>query len=569
MGDPSLRPVHILGFNSTHDASAALVRDGEIVCAIEEERLTRQKHHYGFPEKAVAACLSSAGIGMADLDHVAFYWNAREGRLPFLFHVLRRFPKSLAYFDHQPGIYRRFRGLPKLLREMGFRGRFHFLSHHRNHIASSFFPSGFSEAAAISVDGTGEWATTVLAHVHPGGRTEVLQRSCYPHSIGKLWEALTQHLGFKPNSGEGKVMGLAPYGRPRYVEDFRELLTLRPDGRIRLDLRYFDFHYGRKRKYSDRFLARFGPPREPESRIEERHEDLAYALQAVTEEMMLGLARFLHGRTGLTRLVLSGGVALNSVANGRLVRETPFRDVFVQPGASDAGAALGAALRVWHEVLGHGEEGRHRMDHCYLGPEFAEADAEAAIRASGLAFRRSADAPAEAAERLARGEIVGWCRGRMEYGPRSLGNRSILADPRPADVKDRLNARVKHREGFRPFAPSVPLEDAQTYFETGGIESPYMLLVFPVREAKRALLPGITHVDGTARLQTVRREQNPAYYDLLKRFGERTGVPVLLNTSFNVRGEPIVMTPSDALACYLGTELDALFLGDLVVAKRS
>jgi carbamoyltransferase len=561
--------MHILGFNSTHDASAALVRDGQIVCAAEEERFSRRKHHYGFPEQAVAACLAAGGISFEDVDHVSFYWNPRQGLLPFGFHVLRHLPRSLAYFGHQPGIWGRFVKLPGLFEEKyGYRGPFHFLDHHGNHISSAFWPSPFEEAAAISVDGTGEWATTVLAHASVERGIRMLRKSSYPHSVGKLWEAVTQYLGFRPNSGEGKVMGLAPYGRPTLVKEFRKVLRHAGAGRVRLDLRLFDFHYGRDRKFSRAFVERFGPPREPEGEIDARHEDVAFALQQVTEDVLLEIARELHRITGSPRLVMSGGVSLNSVANGRLQNETPFEEIFVQPSAGDAGAALGSALRVWHEVLGRRGEGRHRMNEAYLGPSYPEEEMQAALESAGLAFRRSEDVAREAAERLARGEILGWFQGRMEYGPRALGNRSILADPRPEGMKDRLNARVKHREGFRPFAPAVLEEACGDWFATGGASAPFMLKVFPVRDDRLGRLPAVTHVDGSARVQTVRRDQNARYYDVIRHFGELTGVPVILNTSFNVRGEPIVCTPADAVACYLSTDLDTLVLGDFVVDTK-
>lgn len=561
--------MNILGFNSTHDASAALVRDGRILCAAEEERFTRGKHHYGFPDGAIAACLDAGGIDFEQVDHVAFYWDPRKGLLPFGLHVLRHLPKSLAYFDHQPGIWGKFMSLPKLFRKKyGYEGPFHFLDHHGNHLAVAFWPSPFEEAAALSVDGTGEWATTVLAHATVEKGIRILSKSLYPHSIGKLWESVTQYLGFRPNSGEGKVMGLAPYGRPDLVEPFRDVFKYARDGRVRLNLRYFDFHYGRERKYSDRFLKRFGPARTPEGEIEDRHADVAFALQKVTEEVLLDITRYLHERTGSSRLVMAGGVSLNSVANGRIQRETPFKEIFVQPSAGDAGAALGAALRVWHEVLKKGGEGRHRMEHAFLGPEFDEDRMRSALEQAGVEYRKVDDPCAEAAERLAQGEMLGWFQGRMEYGPRALGNRSILADPRKESTKDALNARVKHREGFRPFAPAVIVEETDNWFETNGATAPFMLKVFDVRPEKRSQLGAVTHVDGSARVQTVSRDQNPRYYDVIRRFGEITGVPIVLNTSFNIRGEPIVHAPENAVACFLGTELDTLFLGDFVVEKK-
>ncbi len=561
--------MYILGFNSTHDGSAALVRDGEVLCAIEEERYSRKKHHYGFPEHAIKACLDHAGIDWKDLDHAAFYWDPKRRLASFMWHVFRHLPRSLAYFKRQPGIWSDFKALPKKLEdEYGFAGRFHFLDHHRNHLASAYWPSGFEEAAALSVDGTGEWEATALALVGTDGRIKILQSTNYPHSVGKLWETLTQYLGFRPNSGEGKVMGLAPYGRPDLVAKFRDVISSDGKGDFKLNLSYFDFHVGRERKYSDKFLSVFGPARVPESEIDSRHEDIAYALQAVTEDLLLEIVRQLHAISGMDRLVMAGGVALNSVANGRLVRETPFKEIFVQPSAGDAGASLGAALRVWHEVLGKGQEGRWTMKNACLGPEYTAEEYRSALEGSGLDFHESGDAPREAAERIARGEIIGWYQGRMEYGPRALGNRSILADPRNPKTKDIVNARVKFREGFRPFAPAVLAERAAEFFECGNAEAPYMLKVFDVIPEKRAVIPSVTHVDGSARVQTVRREQNERYYDIIRAFGELTGVPVVLNTSFNVRGEPIVNTPQQAVHCFQGADMDALILGDYVALKR-
>jgi carbamoyltransferase len=378
---------------------------------------------------------------------------------------------------------------------------------------------------------------------------------------------MTQYLGFRPNSGEGKVMGLAPYGRPDLVEKFRDLIHPKPDGRFRLNLRYFDFQYGRKRKYSDLMLETFGPARDPESEVEPRHEDVAYALQLVTEERLLALANRLHELTGKKRLVMAGGVSLNSVANGVISRQSSFEQIFVQPSAGDAGAALGAALRVWHEVLGHGTEGRHVMTNAYLGPSHPDEELRAAAESAGIPFHRSENVSGEAAEHLARGEILGWFQGRMEYGPRALGNRSILADPRNPEMKDILNARVKHREGFRPFAPAIIDERTDEFFMTNGARAPYMLKVFDVWPDKRDVIPSVTHVDGSARVQTVARDANPRYYDLIKAFGEKTGVPVVINTSFNIRSEPIVCTPADAVRCFLGTGIDTLFLGDYVLSK--
>jgi len=560
--------MNFLGFNSTHDAAAALVRDGRIVCAVEEERLSRQKHHYGFPELAIRECLRVGGIEAKDIDGAAYAWDPAKRILPLAWHVARHFPLSLKHLHRQERLWGPLRPLRRQLEErIGYDGPFRFLDHHENHLASAYWPSGFREAAALSVDGTGEWATTVLGRFRADGSLETYRRQAYPHSLGKLWEAVTQFIGFRPNSGEGKVMGLAPYGGPRLLRPFRDVLRRKGPGRFDLNLRYFEFHLSGRRMVSDLFLRRFGAPREPEAEITQRDMDLAWALQELSEELLLEIANELHERSGSDRLVLAGGVALNSVANGRIQRETPFREIFVQPAAGDSGAALGAALRLWHQYEVRGDRGRHVLSNAFLGPEFSEEDSRAALEARSLEFRRVGDAPAEAAERLARGEIVGWFQGAMEFGPRALGNRSILADPRRPETKDIVNARVKHREGFRPFAPAILAERAGEYFETGGAEAPYMLKVFDVRPEKRDVIPAVTHVDGSARVQTVRRSQNAPYYDVIKAFGEKTGVPVVLNTSFNVRGEPIVCTPAHAVDCFLGTGIDTLFLGSLMTEK--
>lgn len=554
-------PPLVLGFNSTHDAAAALVRGGDVVMAVEEERLSRVKHHFGMPRRAMELCLAAGGVTWADLEHVAFYMNPALWLRSYGWHFVRHLPRSASYLGRKPALWESFLGIERRFRrETGFRGRFHAVDHHAAHIDSAFWPSGFGEAAAMTIDGAGEAATTVLARVDERGQRRVAVER-YPISVGKVWEAVTDWLGWTATQDEGKTMGLAPYGSDRLVEDFARFL--RPDrerGFVQ-DLAYTDLQYGARRLVSDRFVAEFGPAREPGAPLEDHHRDVARALQHQTEEVVLSLACKLHAETGLRRLVMAGGVALNCVANGRLLREGPFEEVFVQPAAGDNGACLGAALFVAHRKLGAPRG--PRQEHAYLGPGFDTAEVERAAAARGLTPERPDDVVAHTAQMLADGAIVGWMQGRMEYGPRALGHRSILADPRREDAKEEVNRRVKFREAFRPFAPSVTLEDAADWFEDAR-PSPYMLLAFPVREERRARIPAVTHVDGTARVQTVAAAESPRYHALLRAFADRTGVPVLLNTSFNIRGEPIVRTPDEALEALVRTGLSAVVIGDLV-----
>ncbi len=551
----------VLGMNATHDAAAALVRDGELVVAIEEERLSRVKHHFGEPRRAIAACLEFAGATMADVDHVAFYMHARRWLWSCGLHFLRNLPASRRYLARKPPLWRSFLGVERRFRDAyGFRGRFHMVDHHAGHIDSAFWPSGFDEAAALSIDGAGESATTVLARVDER-RLERLAVTRYPLSVGKLWEAVTDWLGWRPTRDEGKVMGLAPYGTPDAVEAFARVLAPRTDGTFHQDLSYFAYQRGAPRLFSEKFVRDFGPPREPDGEIQGHHRNVAFALQHQTEEIVVALARNLRERTGLRRLVMSGGVSLNCVANGRLLREGVFDEVFVPPAAGDDGASLGAALWVSHRVAG-APRGAPMRD-AFVGTGFTESETLAAAVSRGLVPQRVRDVVEWAAERLAAGEILGWMQGRMEWGPRSLGNRTILANPTLAGMNDTVNRRVKFREPFRPFAPSVPLEVASEWFE-GVRPSPFMLFAFPVRPAQRSRLPAVTHVDGSARVQTVTADENPRFHALLHAFGRRTGVPVLLNTSFNVRGEPIVATPAEALDALLRTGLDAVVIGELV-----
>jgi len=565
--------LYVLGISAFgHDSSVALLDGARILAFVEEERFNRQKHTGAFPEHSLRHVLESRGLDLSDIAEIAFF--CRPWQLLFFrtARMLQYLPRSLVQLSsHRPGVAMKIVGLRSHLRQAlpvarrPPRFRLRYVDHHLAHAASTYYVSGLDDAAILSIDGMGEDITTWLGRGR-GLRINRLQCTRVPHSLGLFYSAVTHYLGFAPWGGEGKVMGLAPYGDPdRYYEGLRALLRWTGGGEFTVDLRYFDYHVtGGTRWVSPAFEQRFGPAREPESELTRCHEDMAAALQRVVEEGALALARHLHHLVPSRNLCLAGGVALNSVLNGRIAREGPFENVFIQPAANDAGTALGAALHV--ACAAHRLDPVAHADVAQLGPEYSASACGQAAAAAGLPTERPADIVERAAELLAAGKIIGWFQGRMEVGPRSLGNRSILADPRDPAMKDTLNLRVKHREPFRPFAPSVLAPAASEYFDGIGA-SPYMLLVAPVRPERRATVPAITHVDGTARVQTVSRETNPLYYRLIEAFARRTGVPVLLNTSFNVRGEPIVCTPEDAIRCFRGTQMDHLALGDLVLSK--
>ncbi len=588
--------MNILGVSAFyHDSAAALVCDGEIVAAAQEERFTRLKHDAGFPQHAVDYCLEAAGLRPEQIDHVAFYDKP-----------LLKFDRLLeTWIAYAPAGFKMFlMGMPLWLRHKlhtpreldrglggAYRGRYVFTEHHESHAASAFFPSPFEEAAILTLDGVGEWATGTIG-VGRGNRIELTHEQRFPHSLGLLYSAFTYFCGFKVNSGEYKLMGLAPYGEPVYRDLILErLIDLKPDGSFRMDLSYFAYCHGDVMT-SPRFDALFGgPPRKPESPLGEREMDLAASIQAVTEEIMLASAHYARRLTGLPNLVLAGGVALNCVGNGRILREGPFENLWIQPAAGDAGGALGAALFVWHQLLdqprrsGAGDLQRGSL----LGPEFTAEETEHFLDATGAKYRRYAQEEQlvdAIAELIATDKVVGHMCGRMEFGPRALGNRSILGDARSAEMQSLMNLKIKLRESFRPFAPSVLREDVQDWFETRPEEdSPYMLLVAPVREERlrpvdtagargleklkqlRSEVPAITHVDNSARVQTVDPERHGRYYRILRRFKEKTGCPVIINTSFNVRGEPIVCTPEDAYRCFMATNMDALVIDDFLLLK--
>jgi carbamoyltransferase len=557
--------VNILGINCfSHDTAAALVQDGVPVAFVEEERFNREKHTKAFPDRAIEFCLHQGGIGMGEVDAVAFSHRTgldfRRGAAD----ALRRLPRGWKRMGVQTAFdLLLLRKQQSFVRRYRYRGRVVNVGHHEAHAASAFFASGLDEAAVLTLDRGGDFLSTTLGH-GKGTRLDTLHEVRNPESLGEVYTALTSFLGFHPNADEGKVMGLAPYGRDRYVEQFRDFIRLTPNGLFTVNLEWFAYHL-EGGWVSKRFTERYGPPRLPESEMTERDQDLAYAVQAVTEEAGLHLANALHRLTGSKNLAMAGGVALNSVMNARLLAETPFEHIFIQPAAGDAGNALGAALMAWHQLSGKPRE--WRMEHAFLGPEPPETDFKHVLTTRGLPFREVADPAAEAARLLADSKIVGWFQGRAEVGPRALGARSILADPRKAEMKDIVNEQVKHREGFRPFAPAVLDEDGAAYFE-GYYPNPFMLLVLPIRKDKRDVIPAVTHVDGTGRLQSVMRDSNPAFHHLIEEFRNRTGVPVVLNTSYNLRGEPIVNTPEEAIDDYLNTGMNALVLGPYVLEKE-
>jgi carbamoyltransferase len=562
--------MRILGFNAfMNDAAAALLEDGLPLAAAEEERFTRRKHTGEFPGEALGWCLRSTGTQPADLAAVTFNMRPWHGLGRRLGLIARNLPGSLRIYSNQGVKWTRMvRAREILRRHLGpcdgvSEPYFHYLYHHLCHAAGVFYPSPFEEAAILVWDGSGEIASTLLARGR-GRRLEVLGMIDFPHSLGYLYSAITDFLGFRVHGGEGKVMGLAPYGDNSYHAFFERLVHLEPEGRFRLDLSYFDFHRGGPRLFSRKLVQELGPSREPESALTPRDEAVAAGLQHVFEHIGFHLLRHLGKCTGLRNLCISGGNGLNGIFNGKVVEQSDFTSVQVQPAASDAGCALGGPLYLYHHVWG-----RERVawpTQALLGPAYDEAACRAVLAEAGVSFERVEDPAADAAEALADGAIIGWFQGRMEFGPRALGNRSILADPRSPEIKDQLNARVKHREGFRPFAPAILAEFQGEYF-TSDAPSPYMLHIYPIRPEKRAVIPSVTHVDGSGRLQSVDREHNPLFRRLIEQFYRRTGVPVVLNTSFNVRGEPIVRTPSEALRCFQSTEMDRLYLGSWLVKK--
>ncbi len=593
--------MRLLGISAFyHDSAAALIEDGRIVAAAQEERFTRKKHDAGFPAKAIAYCLQAGNVDLDQIDHVVFFEKP-----------LIKFERLLeTYLANAPRGFQSFRiAIPVWIKDKLFQkqslekalsafsasgrvgGKLLFAEHHQSHAASAFFPSPFEEAVVLTMDGVGEWATTSVA-IGRANTLETKREIHWPHSAGLLYSAFTYYTGFKVNSGEYKVMGLAPYGEPRFVDLILEnIVDLKEDGSFWLDQSYFNYATGLTMTSAKFHRLLGGEPRDPDSRLTQREMDLAASVQKVTEEIMLRITRNLARTFGIENLCLAGGVALNCVANGRVLRDGGFKRIFVQPAAGDAGGALGAALAAYHLHLGLPRRLNSALDDmqgAYLGPQFTQAEIERRLNGAGARFSVVAepDLYERTAEALESGHAVGWFQGRMEFGPRALGARSILGDPRNAEMQKTLNLKIKYRESFRPFAPSVLREDVSDYFDLDA-DSPYMLLVADVRQKRRRTMsveqaklfgidklnvvrsdiPAVTHVDYSARIQTVHAETNPRYHALITAFKRRTGCPVLVNTSFNVRGEPIVGTPEDAFRCFMGTDMETLAIGNCVLRK--
>ena len=582
---------YILGISSFyHDSAAALIKDGEIIAAAQEERFTRKKHDFGFPVNAAEYCLREGNIRSKDLSFVAFY----DKPLLKLERIL------LTYLSYAPAGFKSFsKAMPLWLKErlwmgpligekLDYKGKILFTEHHESHAASAFYPSPFKEAAILTMDGVGEWATASFG-VGKDNDLDLMYEIKFPHSLGLLYSAFTYYMGFKVNSAEYKVMGLAPYGNPKYADlILKELVDLKEDGSFKLNMRYFNYCAGltMTNKRFDRLFG--GPPRKSETKITQKEMDLAKSIQVATEEVMLRVAQHVYKITGQKNLCLAGGVALNCVGNGRILREGPFEKIWIQPAAGDAGSALGAALRIWYKYLGNSrvvEENKGTQKGSYLGPEYSDTCIEEYLKKNNIPYNKySKEALLRKTVEAITGEkVIGWFQGRMEFGPRALGARSIIGDARSAQMQSRINLKIKFRESFRPFAPTVLAEKAQDYFDIN-CESPYMLLVAPVKHVRRpnkepegfeklkivrSEIPAVTHVDNSARIQTVSEDsENKMYYSLLKELYEKTGCPVTINTSFNVRGEPIVCTPEDAYKCFMHTDMDYLVIGSFILDKK-
>jgi carbamoyltransferase len=592
--------MNILGISCYyHDAAAAILQDGILIAASEEERFSRIKHDFNFPELAIKFCLESAGLQAGDLDYVVFYEKPFRKFDRILMSVLQTYPQSYKVFRESMitwMIDKLWVG-SKISAELGIpTEKILYCEHHMSHAASAFLCSPFEEAAVLTVDGVGEWVTGTWG-VGKGNQIEIKKQMLFPHSLGLLYSAFTAFLGFEVNEGEYKVMGMAPYGQPRYVDKVWKVIRQEADGSFSLDMDYFCFQHSTTRTFNKKFEQLFGAPRAPKQlfftedsgfpeyfgeapsnfhelcKLNQHYADIAASIQQVTEEVLITMARQLHKETGLKNLCIAGGVGLNSVANHRILRETPFEDIFIQPAAGDGGGALGAAL--WADNMLLGNPRRFRMDHAYWGKGYSDAEVQQFLTENDIPFQHLGNDDKLldlAVERLQQGNVIGWFQGRFEWGPRALGNRSIIADARNPRMKDIVNTKIKFREPYRPFAPSVLAERTEEFFEIPNAmeqyPARYMLYVVPVRKSKYEVLPAITHVDGTGRLQTVFEEASPRYHGLIKRFAQATGIPAILNTSFNLKGEPIVNTPANAFSTFYRSEMDMLFLGNFVVEKE-
>lgn len=587
--------MNILGISAFyHDSAACLVKDGIIVAAAQEERFTRKKHDFNFPSNAVKYCLMEAGISVEDLDYVGFYDKPFIKFERILYTAIAYAPLGIRTFLKVMPVWLKQKLFMRktIQNEMGFDGNIIFPEHHESHAASAFYPSPFDNAAILTIDGVGEW-TTASYGVGTGNEIDIIADIKFPHSLGLLYSAFTYYTGFRVNSGEYKVMGLAPYGEPKYVDLILDnLIDLKEDGSYKLNMAYFNYCAGltmTNRKFDKLFG---GPPRKPESKVSQRDMDLARSVQAVTEEVIFRMAKHVYKETGQKNLCLAGGVALNCVSNGKILREGPFENIWIQPAAGDAGGALGTALFIWHCYLNNKREsntnGRDRQFGTFLGPDFTDDEIERILIENKAHYEKlsNKDIPQRISELIARENVIGWFQGRMEFGPRSLGARSIIGDARSKEMQSTMNLKIKYRESFRPFAPSILREHVEDYFEMK-CDSPYMLMVAPVKDEKRlditsgqeklfgidklniarTEIPAVTHVDYSARVHTVTRKDNPLFYDTISAFYKKTGCPVVINTSFNVRGEPIVCNPDDAFRCFMRTKMDYLIVGNFLLDK--
>lgn len=562
--------MYVLGISCHyHDSAAALLKDGIVIAAAEEERFTRKKHDSSFPINAIKFCLSYENITIKDIEYVGFYEKPFLKFERLLSQHFETFPFSYAQFlKAMPSWLTEKLRLPKLIRKkLGYNKKIIFIEHHQAHAASSFFVSPFKEAAICTIDGVGELTTTTLG-IGRDKKITLLKEIHFPHSLGLLYSTITAYLGFSVNNSEYKVMGLAPYGKPIYYEQLRKLIDIKEDGSYALDMNYFDYHY-KLSMPSKKFIKEFGPQRQQEASLEQKHKDLAASLQKITEEVIFKILNHLHKITGLNNLCMAGGVALNSVANGKITKNTPFKNIFIQPAASDAGSSIGVASFITHSILE--KERNFVLENAYLGPEYSTEEIKKYLNDNNInysEFKNEKELIITTAKLIYENQIIGWFQGRMEWGPRALGNRSILSNPCNPQMKEILNTKVKHREYFRPFAPVIIEEDVHDWFDMDKDEESFMLFVYPIKKEKQKIIPAVTHVDGSGRLQTINKKQNLLYYSVIKEFEKMSGIPILINTSFNIRGEPIVCTPHDAYRCMMGTGIDYLIIDNFII-KRS
>lgn len=567
--------MYILGIGCYyHDASACLLKDGKIIAAAEEERFTRKKHDFGFPFNAVRYCLKEADITINEVDYVSFYEKPLIKFERVLSQHLEMFPKSFwTFYKAIPSwINEKLRVQGTLRRKLKYKGDIFFIEHHLVHAASSFLLSPFKEAAIFTVDGVGEWETTTIGYAK-GNEITLTKKIDFPHSLGLLYSAATAHLGFSVNNSEYKVMGMAPYGKPRYYDKFRKMVSVRDDGSFELDMSYFVYHY-KMAMPGKKYIELLGPIRTPETEVTQYHKDIAASLQKLTEEIILKTLNYLYKETGMKNVCLAGGVALNSVANGKILKNTPFENIYIIPPAGDGAGCVGAAAYAYFSLLNKKRTEESVFDDTCLGPHFSTQEIKKFLDTNRIkykTFKTSNELVTKTADLIFNNNVVGWFQGRMEFGPRALGSRSILSNPCNPKMQDILNSKVKHREKFRPFAPVVCVEDANTYFECDTpipLPTDFMLMVYPIRKEFHSKIPAVTHVDGSGRLQTIRRPKNPLYYDVIKEFGRLSGIPILINTSYNIRGEPIVCKPFDAYKCMMGTGIDYLVMDKFLIKRE-